>query len=97
MMRSVAAACVHLLALSGTLAVPAHAQVPASDCIDAVSYLPLDSDMVGRDNNGLPALGTYERVSPDGRFVLRSYSSSRRGAVSRIELPADPADRLAVC
>ena len=56
-------------------------------CIPAVSYLALDAASVGTDTNGLPALGTYERISPDGRFVLRSYSGERLGEVSLIELP----------
>ncbi|MGM9427669.1 hypothetical protein [Hydrogenophaga sp. MI9] len=58
-------------------------------CIPAVSYLALDGPMVGLDSNGVPALGTYERISPDGRFVLRSYSGALLGEVSLIELPGD--------
>lgn len=61
----------------------------ASLCIPAVSYLPLDGAMVGLDSNGVPALGTYERISPDGRFVLRSYSGAQLGQVSLVELPGD--------
>jgi len=34
------------------------------------------------------ALGSYERISPDGRFVLRSFSGGRLGDVSLIELDA---------
>ena len=65
-------------------------------CIPAVSYLPLDSRLVGRDAQGLAALGTYERISPDGRFVLRSFSGARLGEVSLIELPGDAAGELSV-
>jgi hypothetical protein len=32
------------------------------------------------------ALGAYERVSPDGRYILRSYSGARIGDVSLVEL-----------
>lgn len=96
MMPSVDAACVHLFALLMALAVPAQAREPNNVCVDAVSYLPLDAEMVGLDSNGVPALGTYERISPDGRFVLRSFSGARLGEVSLIELPADTAGRLAV-
>jgi hypothetical protein len=40
------------------------------------------------------ALGSYERVSPDGRFILRSFSGERIGDVSLIEFsPATPATR----
>jgi hypothetical protein len=94
MMQTVEAACVHLLVLLVVSALPAHANEPDSACIDAVSYLPLDPEMVGRDSNGVPALGTYERVSPDGRFVLRSFSGARLGEVSLIELPAEAVGRL---
>ena len=96
MMRSVVVACVQFLALFGPLAVPTHAREADSACIDAVSYVPLDPALVGLDGNGVPALGTYERISPDGRFVLRSFSGARLGEVSLIELPSDPAGRLAV-
>lgn len=66
----------------------AAADAAPSACIALVSYLPLDGGEVGLDSNGVPALGTYERISPDGRFVLRSYSGAQLGEVSLIELPA---------
>lgn len=94
MTRPVVAACAHLLALLGPLVMPAHAREPDNACIDAVSYRSLQPELVGRDDNGVPALGTYERVSPDGRFVLRSFSGARLGEVSLIELPADASGRL---
>ena len=56
-------------------------------CIEPVTYLPLDAQQVGSDDNGVAALGTYERISPDGRFILRSYSGRQLGKVSLIELP----------
>lgn len=94
MMRSTGLVCAPLLASLVMLGVPAQAREQDNACIDAVSYLPLDHEMVGRDSHGVPALGTYERVSPDGRFVLRSFSGARLGEVSLIELPADTAGRL---
>ena len=57
-------------------------------CIPYISYLPLDAAQVGRDDHGLAALGTYERISPDGRYILRSYSGAQLGRVSLMELPA---------
>lgn len=63
-------------------------------CIPAVTYQPLDATVVGVDTNGVPALGTYERISPDGRFVLRSFSGGRLGDVSLIELPSEPAGHI---
>ncbi|MEP6557639.1 MAG: hypothetical protein ABJB17_04100 [Burkholderiales bacterium] len=62
---------------------------PDSACIPPVSYLPLDGAQVGADRTGRAVLGSYERISPDGRFVLRSWSGGRLGEVSLIELPAD--------
>jgi len=93
-MRSFVAAWAHLLALFGPLVMSAQAREPNNACIDAVSYWPLDPELVGRDGNGVPALGTYERVSPDGRFVLRSFSGARLGEVSLIELPDDATGRI---
>lgn len=58
-----------------------------SVCIAPLTYLPLDAREVGADENGTAVLGTYERVSPDGRFILRSYSGARLGKVSLMELP----------
>lgn len=51
-------------------------------CIAAVQYLPLDGP------NPQAELGGYERISPDGRFILRSFSGSKVGQVSLIELPS---------
>lgn len=56
-------------------------------CIPAISYLPLDGNVVGRNDQGVAALGTYERVSPDGRFILRSFSGAKLGQVTLMELP----------
>lgn len=72
--------------LSGGLFGAAAATEPAS-CIPPVSYLALDPDAVGVDAHGVAALGAYERISPDGRFVLRSHSGRRLGDVSLVELP----------
>lgn len=76
------------LSLAGAwLPVSAPAQNPDA-CIPALTYLPLNAAEVGADDNGMAALGSYERVSPDGRFILRSYSGARLGKVSLMELPA---------
>jgi len=58
-----------------------------SACIAPLAYYPLDALEVGGDDHGVPVLGTYERISPDGRFILRSYSGARVGKVSLMELP----------
>jgi hypothetical protein len=56
---------------------------PASPnaCIPPLTYLPIQSP------NPLAELGGYERVSPDGRFVLRSFSGAKIGQVALVELP----------
>ena len=71
--------------------------MPADDaCIAAVSYLPLDAAQVGADRDGRAVLGSYERISPDGRFMLRSWSGGRLGEVSLIELPGQAGAPLRV-
>ncbi len=67
----------------------AAAAQPGNTCIPPVSYLPLDAARFGADRTGRAVLGSYERISPDGRFVLRSWSGGRLGEVSLIELPVD--------
>ena len=61
-------------------------------CIPAHQFAELTSSIAGTqtDTYGKTtvALGAYERVSPDGRFILRSFSGSRLGEVSVIELSA---------
>ncbi len=61
----------------------------AAECVPPLTYIPLHAADVGPDANGAAALGTYERVSPDGRFILRSYSGAKLGKVSLMELPAE--------
>lgn len=78
--------------LSGASRAAERAEV--SPCVPAVSHLALDGAMVGLDSNGVPALGTYERISPDGRFVLRSYSGAQLGEVSLIELPDGGSEKI---
>jgi hypothetical protein len=91
------ALCLPAAALAAEPSTPAAVSPPASAastpatpgaCIAPITYLPLDPAQVGADDNGTAALGTYERISPDGRFILRSYSGSRLGQVSLMELPA---------
>jgi hypothetical protein len=64
----------------------------AKQCIPANTFAELPASIAGTqtDTYGKTsvALGSYERISPDGRFVLRSYSGARLGEVSLIELDA---------
>ena len=56
-------------------------------CIAANQFIALPPDLAGRGDDQTVALGAYERISPDGRFVLRSFSGKQLSAVSLIELP----------
>jgi hypothetical protein len=62
-------------------------------CIPAHQFAELPESIAGTQTDAYGkttvALGAYERVSPDGRFVLRSFSGGRLGEVSLIELSAD--------
>jgi hypothetical protein len=63
---------------------------PAAQCIPANTFAELPAALVGTQTDAYGkttvALGSYERISPDGRFVLRSFSGARLGDVSLIEL-----------
>jgi hypothetical protein len=62
-------------------------------CIPAHQFAELTPALAGSQTdtygNTTVALGAYERISPDGRFVLRSFSGSKLGEVSLIELSAN--------
>lgn len=85
-----------LAGLSALSCLSALAAGPAPDaalvCIAPNSFVELTGDVAGvsQDAGGktVAALGSYERISPDGRFVLRSYSGAQLGNVSLMELPA---------
>jgi hypothetical protein len=56
-------------------------------CIPQNQFIALDPQLAGLDDDKQVALGAYERISPDGRYVLRSYSGKKLSAVSLVELP----------
>ncbi|NJS37416.1 MAG: hypothetical protein HC765_15090 [Brachymonas sp.] len=64
----------------------------SDQCIPAHQFAELPESIAGTQTDAYGktavALGAYERVSPDGRFVLRSFSGQRLGEVSLIELSA---------
>jgi hypothetical protein len=62
----------------------------APQCIPQNQYIALDPDLAGVNDDNQVALGAYERISPDGRYVLRSYSGKKLSAVSLVELPGPP-------
>ena len=61
--------------------------LPNKSCILANQFVSLPTALAGRGTDQAVALGAYERISPDGRFVLRSYSGKDLSTVSLIELP----------
>jgi hypothetical protein len=59
-------------------------------CIPQNQFIALDPALAGLNDDKQVALGAYERISPDGRYVLRSYSGSKLSAVSLVEIPGPP-------
>jgi hypothetical protein len=61
-------------------------------CIPQNEFITLPPSLAGTQTDSYgkttTQLGAYERVSPDGRFILRSFSGARLGDVSLIELSA---------
>ena len=57
-------------------------------CVPPNEFIVLSPEMAGLGDDKAVALGAYERVSPDGRFVLRSFSGKQLSSVSLMELPA---------
>lgn len=61
-------------------------------CIAPSTFVELGADVAGTSTDSAGqarvALGMYERISPDGRYVLRSFSGRKLGDVSLLELPA---------
>ena len=59
-------------------------------CIPAHQFAELASSIAGTQTDAYGkttvALGAYERVSPDGRFILRSFSGSKLGEVDPDEM-----------
>ena len=56
-------------------------------CVAVNQFVSLPPELAGRGDDQAVALGAYERISPDGRFILRSYSGKYLSTVSLIELP----------
>jgi hypothetical protein len=59
-------------------------------CIPQNQFIALDPTLAGVNDDNQVALGAYERISPDGRYVLRSFSGKNLSAVSLVELPGPP-------
>ncbi len=75
----------HRIKFISTLVVCSAASLAAAQsCIAPVEYIAQDEDVAD------VKLGSYERVSPDGRYILRSFSGSRLGEVVLAELVDTP-------
>ena len=59
-------------------------------CIPQNQFIALNPELAGLNDDNQVALGAYERISPDGRYVLRSYSGKKLSAVSLVEIPGPP-------
>ena len=60
--------------------------VSAANCVPAHEYFPFSGPWVSKNDNGDIALGMYSRISPDGKYVLRSYSGKGLSQVTLMEL-----------
>jgi hypothetical protein len=90
--------CAIYLIASYAISIPVSSQnllkneekIDPQTCIPAHHFAELTQSIAGSQTDAYGkttvALGAYERVSPDGRYVLRSYSGSKLGEVSLIEL-----------
>lgn len=58
----------------------------SAKCISPHEYVPFIGEAARPGGNGQVALGMYSRISPDGRFVLRSFSGDHLSTVTLMEL-----------
>jgi hypothetical protein len=61
----------------------------ANTCIKPHEYYPFDPKWAPKNDNGDYVLGMYSRVSPDGVYVLRSFSGKGLTEVTLMELAKD--------
>lgn len=86
------ALCAVWMPASGQIVSKNTEKIDLEACIPAHQFAELPQSIAGTQTDAYGkttvALGAYERVSPDGRYVLRSFSGQRLGEVSLIELSA---------
>ena len=58
----------------------------SSQCVPPHEYYPFTGSWVSKNDNGDVVLGMYSRISPDGRYVLRSFSGKNLSQVTLMEL-----------
>lgn len=61
-------------------------KIEAATCVPAHEYFPMEGKWVPKNDNGDIVLGMYARMSPDGKYVLRSFSGKGLSQVTLIEL-----------
>ena len=86
------ALCAGCMPAIGQIASNNAEKIDLDACIPANQFAELPQSIAGTQTDAYGkttvALGAYERISPDGRYVLRSFSGQRLGEVSLIELSA---------
>ncbi len=58
----------------------------ADECVPAHEYFPFEGKWASKNDRGDIELGMYSRVSPDGKYVLRSFSGKGLTQVTLMEL-----------
>ncbi len=62
------------------------AQNGFAKCVPANEYVPFIGPAAKPDASGTVPVGMYSRISPDGRFVMRSFSGSGLSTVTLMEI-----------
>lgn len=62
------------------------AQSSFAKCVPANEYIPFVGAAAQPSRDGSVALGMYSRISPDGRFILRSFSGDHLSKVTLMEI-----------
>lgn len=75
----------HKILLS-LLLFPLAAVGQSNNCIPAHQFFPFEGKWATKNDNGDITLGMYARVSPDGKYVLRSFSGAKLTQVTLMEL-----------
>lgn len=75
---------IQLLLMSMIFAYKGFAQ--ETSCVPAHEYFPFEGKWVSKNDSGDTELGMYSRISPDGRYILRSFSGRKVSQVTLMEL-----------
>ncbi len=78
---------IYLFYASLLLATTAMSQTTPEPCIPRIEYIADDKDA---------QMGSYERISPDGRYILRSFSGHKLGEVTLAEIVNTPTGKRIV-